>query len=201
MSILKLPPIVVLDANVLFPFTLRDTLLRAAARGLYRLRWSVQILDEMENALVRRGVTSASKAARLRSTMEGFFEGAMVEGFDALIATMPNHPKDRHVAAAAVVANASTIVTANLKDFRDLPGDLVARTPGAFLCDLCAQHPAVVLEVLHQQSMDLDDPPVPLSELLEGLDQVAPEFARAVCQRLEGASAEVDDLAHDDEGV
>jgi hypothetical protein len=32
--------IVVVDANVLFPFTLRDTLLRAAAADFYQLRWA-----------------------------------------------------------------------------------------------------------------------------------------------------------------
>ena len=38
---------VILDANVLFPFTLRDTLLRAAERELYLIGWSGQILEEM----------------------------------------------------------------------------------------------------------------------------------------------------------
>lgn len=37
---------VVLDANVLFPFTLRDTLLRVAAKGYFQVYWSEQILDE-----------------------------------------------------------------------------------------------------------------------------------------------------------
>lgn len=36
---------VVLDANVLFPFTVRDTLLRAAEASLYQLHWSELILD------------------------------------------------------------------------------------------------------------------------------------------------------------
>ncbi len=31
---------VVLDANVLYPFTLRDTLLRAAAAGFFQAYWS-----------------------------------------------------------------------------------------------------------------------------------------------------------------
>jgi hypothetical protein len=31
---------VVLDANVLYPFSLRDTLLRAASEGLFQLYWS-----------------------------------------------------------------------------------------------------------------------------------------------------------------
>ncbi|MEM6789480.1 MAG: toxin-antitoxin system, toxin component, PIN family protein [Myxococcota bacterium] len=34
------PFIVVVDANALFPLTLRDTLLRAAAAGFYQLQWS-----------------------------------------------------------------------------------------------------------------------------------------------------------------
>jgi hypothetical protein len=38
--------IAVLDANVLYPFTLRDTLLRAAAAGLFQARWSDKILEE-----------------------------------------------------------------------------------------------------------------------------------------------------------
>ena len=38
---------VVLDANVLFPFSLRDTLLRAAAEGFFQLYWSDEILDEL----------------------------------------------------------------------------------------------------------------------------------------------------------
>lgn len=48
------PFIVVLDANVLFPFTLRDTLLRAAA-GFYQVRWTEQILDEATRNLVSTG--------------------------------------------------------------------------------------------------------------------------------------------------
>ena len=49
----------VVDANVLFPLTLRDTVLRAAVAGFYQLRWS-----------------AADKAARLRATMEKYFPDA-----------------------------------------------------------------------------------------------------------------------------
>jgi hypothetical protein len=66
------PFVVVVDANVLFPLTLRDTVLRAAAADFYQLRWSKAILDEMERNLVSTGTMSADKAARLRAQMEEF---------------------------------------------------------------------------------------------------------------------------------
>jgi hypothetical protein len=87
--------IVVVDANVLFPLTLRDTVLRAAAAGFYQLRWSAEILDEMERNLVSTGTVPADKAARLRATMEKYFPEAQVTGYQTLIPAMTNHPKLR----------------------------------------------------------------------------------------------------------
>ena len=46
--------LVVLDACVLVPGSLRDTLLRAAEAGLYRLCWSDRILDELRLSLVQK---------------------------------------------------------------------------------------------------------------------------------------------------
>jgi hypothetical protein len=115
------PFIVLLDANVLFPFSLRDTLLRAAAAGFYQLRWSSQILDEVTRNLVSSGAMSEEKARKLRAIMEREFPEAEVTGYEHLIAAMRNHEKDRHVAAAAVKASAQVITTSNLKDFADLP--------------------------------------------------------------------------------
>jgi len=64
---------VVVDANVLFPFVLRDTVLRAASAGFFELFWTKEILDEMERNLVATKTTSAVKAARLRALMERVF--------------------------------------------------------------------------------------------------------------------------------
>src|SRR5688572_28511863 len=98
------PLIVLLDANVLFAFELRDTLLRTAAAGFYQVRWSSQILDEMTRNLVSTGTMPEAKANRLRAIMEREFPEAEVTGYEHLIAAMKNHEKDRHVAAAAVKA-------------------------------------------------------------------------------------------------
>ena len=43
---------VVLDACVLYPFTVRDVLLQAAASGFYQVFWSEMILDEALRNLV-----------------------------------------------------------------------------------------------------------------------------------------------------
>jgi hypothetical protein len=56
--------IFVLDANVLFPFTLRYTVLRAAAAGFYQARWSGQILDEVTRNLVITGQMPEDAASR-----------------------------------------------------------------------------------------------------------------------------------------
>ena len=115
---------VVLDANVLFPFTLRDTLLRAAQAGLFQVYWSDEILDEAARNLVARGRITAEQAERLTTAIRGAFPEAVVTGHEPLIAAMPNEPKDRHVVAVAVKAGAQVIVTSNLRDFRSLPEGL-----------------------------------------------------------------------------
>src|SRR6476661_2512101 len=105
-----------LDACVLFPASLRDTLLRAAAAELYQARWSAEILEEVRRNLVEKG-RSEEQAQRLVDVIAKAFPEAMVTQYNHLIDQMPNHPKDRHVLAAAVVAGAEVIVTSNLRDF------------------------------------------------------------------------------------
>ncbi|WP_394844240.1 PIN domain-containing protein [Pendulispora brunnea] len=85
---------VVLDANVLFPSTLRDTLLRAAEAGVYQLYWSATILEEMRRNLVSTGRVAEEKAQRLVTVMCEAFPEAMVVGHEPLIDRMPNDPKD-----------------------------------------------------------------------------------------------------------
>lgn len=56
---------VVLDACVIIPASFRDTLLRAAEAGFYRLHWTEEILTEVERNLVEGGMTDAAGARRL----------------------------------------------------------------------------------------------------------------------------------------
>jgi predicted nucleic acid-binding protein len=168
------------DANVLFPLTLRDTMLRAAAAGLYQLRWTAEILDEMARNLVSSGTMREDKAARLRGVMEKFFPDAEVTGYQTLVPAMQNDPKDRHVAAAAVKTGAQVIVTSNLKDFTSLPEGLEAQSPDEFLCNLFDLDPGSFVDILRKQAADLTKPPVTFDELLERLARPAPDLVEAV---------------------
>jgi len=45
--------VVVYDANVLYPATLRDVLIRVAQTGLVQAKWTAEILDEVFRNLRR----------------------------------------------------------------------------------------------------------------------------------------------------
>ncbi|WP_230204834.1 PIN domain-containing protein [Parafrankia elaeagni] len=110
---------VVYDANVLYPNTLRDLLIRIAQSGLIQAKWTNEILDEMLTAIRRnRPEISVEKRDRLRGLMNASVRDVLVSGYEPLIdgLKLPD-PDDRHVLAAAVKAGAQVIVTRNLKDF------------------------------------------------------------------------------------
>lgn len=106
---------------------LRDTLLWCAEAGVYRVHWSQEILDEATDNLVGKNQMKVCKAARLQSEIKAAFPEAMVEVPLGLVEVMTNHPKDRDVLAAAVVARAQVIVTANIKDFPASAFDLASK--------------------------------------------------------------------------
>jgi predicted nucleic acid-binding protein len=168
------PFVVIVDANLLYPFTLRDTVLRAAAAGFFQLRWSKEILDEVERNLVENGAMPADKAGRLRAKMEDNFPEAEVTGYELLTSAMPNEEKDRHVVAAAVKAGAQVIATENVKHFTPLPEGIEAQSADEFLCNLFDLHPGGFVEMLREQASDLKDPPMAFEELLERLARVVP---------------------------
>ncbi|MCB9933004.1 MAG: PIN domain-containing protein [Planctomycetes bacterium] len=174
----------VLDANVLYPMTLRDTLLRCAEKGWYMVLWTKEILNEATRNLVADGVMTEEQAAWLTECMQEAFEDALVEGHEPLIASMPNDEKDRHVAAAAVHADADLIVTQNTKDFKKLPGGLEVQRPVSFLTDLLEQHGDAMIELLKKQAGDMKKGSTSLDQLLDGLAKTVPGFVDEVRRRL-----------------
>lgn len=178
--------VAVLDADVLFPMVLRDTLLRVAAAGCFRPHWSDRILDEMTRNLIEEQRMDTAGAERLGAAMADAFAEAIVEDWQQHEAKMRNHPKDRHVAAAAVAAGAAVIVTSNLKDFKHLPAGLAAMSPDAFLCAMLDADPDAVLDALAKQAAGYRKPATSLTALIEWLERVVPDFAAAVRGRSVG---------------
>ncbi len=184
----------VLDACVLYPASLRDTLLRFAAAEFYDLLWSKRILDEAERNLVSDGRVNPAGANRLRSAMESAFDGATVSGhaIAGLEAAMTNDPKDRHVLAAAVVSQAQAVITTNLKDFPEsaaTPYGIEVMHPDEFLMVLYGLDPELATDIITQQAADLRNPPMGAHDVLDALEQTVPTFAAAIRARLPAETA------------
>jgi predicted nucleic acid-binding protein len=112
--------IVIYDANVLYPNTLRDLLIRIAQQPhLVQAKWTEEILDEMLGALRKsRPDISEEKTDRLRKRMNAAVRDCLVTEYQSLIPVLDlPDPDDRHVLAAAIRVNAQLIVTRNRKDF------------------------------------------------------------------------------------
>ena len=85
---------------------------------------------------------------------------------------MTNHPGDRHVLAAAIIAQAEIIVTFNLKHFQKealSAFGIEAWHPDKFLSYLDDLFPEEMLQVIQQQSKDLKNPPLSILQLLDKL--------------------------------
>ncbi|WP_036921628.1 PIN domain-containing protein [Propionicicella superfundia] len=137
--------VVVYDANVLYPSTLRDVLIRVGLAHLVQPKWTDQILDEMFRNL-RANRPDPVRLDRTRRLMNDAIRDVTVTGHEHLIdqLDLPD-PDDRHVLAAAIHAEAQVIVTRNLRDF---PADRLS-TWGVH-----AQHPDDFLTGLHQDHPD-----------------------------------------------
>ncbi len=104
------------DTNALFGFHLNDVFLAFAERGAFRPLWSADVLEELRRNLNEHGIDSGRVERRIAAMIHSFPD-ATVTGYEDLVTTMTCDPKDRHVLAAAVRANAEVLVTFKLKDF------------------------------------------------------------------------------------
>jgi predicted nucleic acid-binding protein len=132
--------VVVYDACVLYPNTLRDLLIRLAQRGLVQAKWSDVILDEVFlNLTANRPDLDPTKLDRTRELMNTAVRDSLVTGFEKLIDALDlPDPDDRHVLAVAIKSGAQVIVTENLKDFPPdalRAWDVEAKSPDDFVSD------------------------------------------------------------------
>ena len=162
----------VYDACVLYPAPLRDFLMWLGLSGRFRARWSARIHDEWKrNLLINRPDLSAEQLDRTSDLMDRAIPGAVVTGFEPLMAglSLPD-PNDRHVLAAAIRCHASVIVTFNERDF---PGDLLdafgmeAQHPDVFAENLFDLDPASVVAAAQRQRQQLKSPPMAVDRYLD----------------------------------
>jgi predicted nucleic acid-binding protein len=175
--------VVVLDACVLYPPILRDTLLRAAEKDLYRVHWSGNILEELRRNIIENGAVTESKARNLIDARTEFFPEAATTGYESLIPMMTNDHKDRHILATAVRAGAQFIVTDNIRHFPASaldPFGIASQTPDAFLTDLFYLDSDVMVQIIQEQAADYRNPPCTVDDILARLAKRAPTFAALI---------------------
>ena len=110
----------VLDACVLVPAALCDTLLRLAEEpAMYRPLWSQHIMTEMAKALKTKLHRTAEEISHKQQEMNKAFPEAMVTVPKSLPLALDGIPDegDRPVLATAIMAHANVIVTQNTKHF------------------------------------------------------------------------------------
>ncbi|MDI9279997.1 PIN domain-containing protein [Pantoea sp. EABMAA-21] len=166
---------VVFDACVLYPAPLRSFLMYLAAGGQFRARWSEDIHEEwIRNVLLNRTELNRAQLERVRALMDRHVPDALVTGYQSLIESIRGLPDedDRHVVAAAIVAQAEGIVTFNLRDFPDevlSVWNLRAIHPDSFITDLTDLDITVVIDAARRQRASLLSPPFTPDEYLDCL--------------------------------
>lgn len=167
-------PIVVLDACVLYPASLRNLMMWLAWNDVIRARWTEAIHEEwMRNVLTNHPDLTREQLERTRRMMDEAAGESLVEGYEGIIdgLSLPD-PDDRHVLAVAIHAQAEAIITWNLKDF---PMATVAafgiaiQTPDEFVCDLLETNGDAVLEAMREHRASLKNPPKISAEYLANL--------------------------------
>jgi predicted nucleic acid-binding protein len=172
-----------LDACVLVPMCLCDTLLRFAKDpAMYRPLWSSGILQEVGDALENKLNIAKEKRERRIAHMTTAFPEAMVEAPQCVTESLTGipDPNDRHVLAAAICGHAHAIVTNNLKDFpKDYLAqfDILCQSADDFLIHQFHLNPFIALEKLDGQAVNIQQK---LTDVLNTLQQVAPNFAATV---------------------
>ncbi|MBL9088563.1 MAG: PIN domain-containing protein [Planctomycetia bacterium] len=193
-----MPLTVLYDACVLHPAPLRDLLVRIAATGVVRARWTEQILDECFESILRvRPDLNAEALRRTRELMTEAVPDCLVRGYEDLVGglKLPD-ADDRHVLAAAIRAGAEVIVTANLADF---PSSVLstfqieAKHPDDFVLETIGLAPALVVQVLVEQAGALKRPPRTVEDLLDVLQNAGMARTVAKVRELQGLDRPGDD--------
>lgn len=166
-------PVVLLDANIFPAVWLLDIMLTLDERQVIDAVWSERILKEARHALVERRGRTPEQADRLLSFITPMNPTHCVYGWSRLESTLElPDPDDRHVLAAALVADADYIVTYNLRDFPEAGLEryaVKAVHPDEFLSLALTYDQEGVVDAMKGVVASKDNPPRTMKEELEHL--------------------------------
>lgn len=168
----------ILDACVLYPFSLRDLLLSLARDGLFHARWSRRIEEEWVGSLLRQRPDLEEAALRRTcALMTEAVPDSLVHGWEGLEAGLAGLPDtdDRHVLAAAICGHADAIVTFNLADFPAAvlaPFGIEAQHPDDFLLNQLDLNPIAALKSIKAMRGRWRRPAVSADEFATALERL-----------------------------
>lgn len=169
--------VVVYDACVLYPASIRDLVLELARTGLLRAKWSTRIHAEWINALIReRPELDRIRLERVAELMNAAVLDCLVTGFESLepgLTSLPDRD-DRHVLAAAIHCGAQEIVTFNVRDFPDSalrPYGIRAIHPDAFVEHLLDLNAEAVCEAIRRIRRRLANPPRSAEDMIQSYER------------------------------
>jgi len=160
------------DSCVLYSNYLRDVLVQLALTDLFRAKWTDLIHDEwIRNLLENRPDLPRERLMQVKELMNSQVRDSLVTDFEQLIPslTLPDS-NDRHILAAAIVAEADVIVTFNLKDFPNLELSqykIAAKHPDDFIADLIDSNSFKVVSAIETCRQRLKKQPKTFDEYLE----------------------------------
>ncbi|WP_180125911.1 PIN domain-containing protein [Rhodoferax sp. BLA1] len=165
----------ILDANVLYPQLMRDTLLSLAVERLYHARWTTTIHAEWMRHLAQDRPEIAAKLPQLAERMNASVPDSLVTNYERLITSidLPD-PDDRHVVAAAIAGHADAIVTFNTKDF---PADVLqpygieVQHPDEFVMNQLQLQKIPALSAIKKMRDRWTNPARPAQELFEAFER------------------------------
>lgn len=171
-----MPPIVVVDACVLYPIRICDLFIRLHLEGIFTLRWSREIQNEWTRSLISERPGLEKKIRRRANSMEHAVDQWEISNYQHLEKGL-NLPdsNDRHVLAAAIHAKANFLVTFNTKDFLVYVGKSSTEimSPDEFLCQVFMdENLDAISKAINSAQESLRNPPKTLQEYLDGLMEV-----------------------------
>lgn len=176
--------VVLLDANVLYPFRKRDVLLRFYNAGLFRARWSEEILSEWTRNLLEDRPELKASIDSQQATLRKVFPDALVSGYEPLESGLNLPDKDdHHVLAAAIQCGAQHIITDNIRDFPAASLDqfeIEAIEADEFLARTFELYTAEAMNVLRELRKHYKNPPFTPSEFV--LDLTAKGMPKLAAQ-------------------